>query len=88
MKQVEASEESPIPFWGYVDGIPKEDFGGYDCSEGTVRWVWKDEEDRFEHVLIDTKEDTEVFMVIVLDLQTRQVAGHRLLDLKQEYGLR
>lgn len=88
MQRVAASGDAPFPFWSYADTIPKEDFQGYDCSEGSVQWVWRGDDGRFEHVLIDTKEDPDVFMAVVLDLQKRQVAGHRLLDLKHEYGLR
>lgn len=85
---VSDDEEPPVPFWSYLEEIPVQDFQGYDCSEGNVQWVWRDEAGHFEHVLIDTKEDKDVFMVVVLDLSTKQVFGHRLLDLKREYGLR
>jgi hypothetical protein len=88
MVRVNADGDAPIPFWSYVDSIPKEDFQGYDCSEGSVRWVWRSDDHSFEHICIDTKEDGDVFMVIVLDLARREVAGHRLMDLKREYGLR
>jgi hypothetical protein len=53
-----------------------------------VQWIWRSEDWRFEHVLIDTKEDKDVFMVVILDLVKRAVAGHRLMDFKHEYGLR
>lgn len=88
MQRVAADGNAPFPFWSYVDGIPKEDFQGYDCSEGSVQWVWRDADGRFEHILIDAKQDKDVFMAIVLDLQKKLVAGHRLMDFKHEYGLR
>lgn len=88
MVRVAADGNAPFPFWPYVDQIPKEDFQGFDCSEGCVQCIWRDEDGRFEHIHIDTKEDKDVFMVIVLDLQKKQVAGHRLMDYKHEYGLR
>lgn len=88
MQRVAADGNAPFPFWNYVDDIPKEDFQGYDCSEGSVQWVWRDADGRFEHILIDAKGDKDVFMAIVLDLQKKQVAGHRLMDFKHEYGLR
>jgi hypothetical protein len=88
MQRVAASGDVPFPFWSYVDAIPQEDYQGYDCSDGSVQWVWRDENDRFEHILIDTKEDRDVFMVVVLDLQKKHVVGHRLMDFKREYGRR
>jgi hypothetical protein len=88
MLRVGAGGNAPFPFWSYVDQIPKEEYRGFDCSEGSVQWVWREDGGRFEHILIDAKEDKDVFMVIVLDLQKKQVVGHRLMNFKQEYGLR
>jgi hypothetical protein len=88
MRQLGPTDEPPFDFWPYVAAIPKEDYQGFDCSAARVPWVWRSEDDAFEHVLIDTKEDPDVFMVIVLDRAKSEVAGHRLLDLKREYGWR
>ena len=84
----DADGNAPFPFWSYFDQIPQDDFRGYDCSDGSVQYVWRDDEGRFEHVLVDTKNDKDVFMTIVLDLINKQVIGHRLMDFKGEYGLR
>jgi hypothetical protein len=88
MVRVQSDGNAPFPFWSYVDQIPSEDFQGYDCSEASVQWVWRSEDGRFEHVLIDAKEDKDVFMVVVLDLTKSEVIGHRLMDFKREYGSR
>ena len=88
MLRVRADGDASFPFWDYVERIPSEHFRGYDCSEGSVQWIWRSEDWRFEHVLIDTKEDKDVFMVVILDLVKRAVVGHRLMDFKHEYGLR
>src|SRR5579885_2825604 len=86
MLRVSPDGNAPFPFWHYVDQIPKEDFKGFDCSEGSVQWVWREEGGRFEHILIDTKEDKDVFMVVILDMLKQEVVGHRLMDFKSEYG--
>ena len=83
MLRVSAHGDAPLPFWDYVDQIPKSDFASYDCSDGSVQWIWRSEDRRFEHICIDTKEDKDVFMVIVLDLTKKEVAGHRLMDFKR-----
>jgi hypothetical protein len=88
MVRVSASGNTSVPFWSYVDHIPIADFQGFDCSAGRVQWVWREDGGRFEHILIDAKEDKDVFMVVVLDLLNNQVLGHRLMDFKREYGLR
>jgi hypothetical protein len=88
MSRIPSEGSAPFPFWSYVDRIPLADFQGYDCSEGSVQWIWRSNDGAFEHILIDTKEDKDVFMVVVLDLVKREVLGHRLMDFKREYGLR
>jgi len=88
MVLVSPDDIPPFSFWPYFDQIPKKDFQGYDCSECVVRWIWRGDDQQFEHVCVSAKEDADVFMVIVLDLLKKKVAGHCLMDFKSEYGLR
>jgi len=88
MRQVSPDESAPFEFWSYVDAIPAEDFQNHDCSAGSVQWVWRSGDGRYEHVLVDSHDDADVFMAVVLDLHNQEVFGHRLLDMKAEYGLR
>lgn len=76
----------PCDFWSYFDTIPPAHFQGHDCSAGEVHWVWRDASGQYEHVLVNSR-TANVFMVLVLDLKTLEVYGHRLLDLNAEYGL-
>ena len=78
-------EEPPFDFWNYVETIPTKDFQGYDCSEGKIEYVYRDNSGRFEHVLINSTR-RDVVMVIVLDRFAGSVAGHKLLDLPRRYG--
>ena len=86
MKQLPSHAETPFPFWPYFDAIPSVDFEGHDCSEGAVTYVYEHPNGNYQHVLVNS-EDKNVFMILVLDLTSRSVLGHRLLDLNQEYGL-
>ncbi len=86
MKLLSEAAEAPFGFWDYFEAIPLEDFAGHNCSAGEVNYVWEHPEGRFQHVLVNS-EDKNVSMVLVLDLLNRQVPGHRLLDLNEEYGL-
>ena len=87
MQRVSGDEGIPFDFWPYFDQIPEADFEGFECTEGRVDWVWRTDDGLFEHVLINTREDADVFMVLVLDRQARAVFGHRILNLKNEYGI-
>ena len=60
--------------------------GRFDCSAGIVNWVWRSDAGSFEHVLINAAEDVDAFMTIVLGRSSNTVVGHRLLNLKNEYG--
>ncbi len=88
MVRVGADEAPPFDFWPYVEKIPESDYAGFDCTEGAVCWSWRTNDGRFEHVLISTKEDKDVFMAVILDRAKREVVGHHLLNLTREYGLR
>ena len=85
MRQLSPEAKPPFDFISYFDAIPRADFGSYKCS-GDVTYVWEDALARFQHVLFNSQ-DRNVFMAVVLDLGTRVVAGHRLLNLNQLYGL-
>jgi hypothetical protein len=79
-------EEPAFDFWDYFDAIPREDSGGHDFSGGQVSHVWDMRGTGCQHVLVEC-ETPNVFLVLVLDVAGRRVAGHHLLDLNQLYGL-
>lgn len=86
MSPIDISVGRPFDFWPYFDAIPKQDFEGFDCSNGSVECAYRNSEGSFEHVLIKSQVQN-VYMVLVLDLQKKQVHGHRLLNLDKEYRL-
>ena len=79
-EKIEAGEPL-FDFWPYVEAIPVEDFGSYDCSAGVVGHVYR-MGDQYEHVLIQSQ-FAEVAMVLVLDLANKEVCGHYLLDIRK-----
>jgi hypothetical protein len=81
-RELKEAVEAPPDFWSYFDHIPKKDFGGFDCSDGQIRWAFRTSDGIHDLVHVDTKEDKDAFMVLVVHLQTKTVVGHRLLDLK------
>ncbi len=78
--KIEAGEPL-FDFWAYVEAIPAEDFGEYDCTAGVVGYVYRMEE-KYEHVLIQSQ-FAEVAMALVLDLVNKEVYGHHLLDIRK-----
>ena len=87
MDRVGGEASRPFDFWPYFDAIPAEDFDGFDCSAGEVSSVYRSSNGRYEHVLVNS-DDKDVFMVLVLDLNSQRVVGHYLLNLPVVYSLR
>ncbi len=83
--RVGSEEPPPFNFWPYLDELPQAEWHGHDFSRGAVSYSWL-MQDRWQHVLVDS-EDPNVKLVLVLDLQRQDVAGHWLLDLNRLYGL-
>jgi len=86
MKQLPLDAAPPFDFWDYLQAIPVSDFEEHDCSACSVTYVWEHPNGTFQHVLVNS-EDKNVFLVLVLDISSRCVLGHILLDLNREYGL-
>ena len=77
----------PFDFWPYVDALPAAEFDGGDFTAGRVTYVWQMPNGRWQHVLINEASDRNTFLVLVLDLSSRQVHGHYVLRLAEKYGL-
>ena len=86
MVQLGEDAVPPFDFWSYFDALPKDHFGGHDFSEGRVDYVCEDAQRRYQliHVRCEAK---NVFLVLVLDLSSKTVHGHYLLNLNEEYGI-
>jgi hypothetical protein len=85
MRDVTATAEPPCDIWAYVATLPPPDLGALEL--GDVAYVYRDGRDAYDHVLIDTN-TPETFLVVVIDLRDKAVAGHHLLDLKALYSLK
>jgi hypothetical protein len=84
--RVDPEEAPPFDFWPYFDAIPPADFAGFDFSEGLVTNAWTMPTLGLQHVLVRC-DVANVFLVLVLDLDARQVRGHHILDLNDLYGV-
>jgi hypothetical protein len=86
MTRADGDEAPLFDFWPYFDAIPVDHFQAHDCSSGRVEYVYQHSSGVFEHVLVDS-EDKNIFMVVVIHRSLRQVHGHYLLDINEEYGV-
>src|SRR5690242_17206305 len=84
MQDVTTSGDADLDIWPYVELVPVAELEGHSIDD--VKIVYRSGDGRFEHVLISTG-TKNVFLVLVVDLANKSIAGHHLLDLNREYGL-
>lgn len=86
MRDVTHEVTNVLDIWPYVESIPIADLEGHEIFDRRVEYVYRDPNERHDHVLVMTK-TKNVYLAIVVDLILDRVHGHRLLDLNKEYGL-
>ncbi len=79
-RRVLPAEPPPFDFWPYFDQLTAEEFDGHDFSGGRVTYVWE-MPGGWQHVLVDS-EEPNTFLVLVLNVGTREVHGHHVLGLR------
>lgn len=86
-REDEFSPGGVIDLHSYVAAIPKSDLPGHSLLEADlVEFVRRSGDDRFDQVAYPCREKN-VYLVVVVSLDTGEPYGHFLLDLGQEYGL-
>ena len=86
MREVASADDTEVNIWPYVDAVPAADLQGFAIVDGMVAHVYRAAGDAYDHVLLPS-ETTNVFLAIVVDLKSRRVLGHHLLNLNEKYGL-
>ena len=54
-------------------------------EEELIEIIYRNEEETFDHVLLPT-DDEEIFIALVIDLETERIVGHYRMDLNEEPG--
>ncbi len=76
-----------IDIWSYVEELVIEKIVmKYVYERKLVELVYRNSENTFDHVLLPTN-SANVFIVIIVDLEQKNIKGHFKLDLNKEYGL-
>jgi hypothetical protein len=86
MHDVTEAVSDVLDIWPYVDSIPHADLAGHPVNDRLVEFVYRTDNNCFDHVLVMTK-TKNVYLAVVVDLARGAIHGHRLLDLNREYGL-
>jgi hypothetical protein len=86
MRDVMSEATDVIDVWPYVSAVPQEDLLGHQIWDQFVENVYRDANNRYDHVLVITQ-TKNVYLVVVIDLVWDRIYGHHLLDLNEKYGL-
>lgn len=87
MIDVTLSASPVLDIWPYVQQLIKDKFVlDYVYKNELVEKVYRNDKNTFDHVLLPTS-DSNVLIVIIVDLKQEIIRGHYRLDLNKEYGL-
>jgi hypothetical protein len=76
-----------LDIWPYVEMLVGEDIvSRYVLENFLVEKVYGNSDKEYDHILLPTAE-TDVFVVLVIDLNAQAIRGYHLLDLKKLYGI-
>ena len=87
MVDVTLTAEPVVDIWPYVrqltlDKVVLE----YVFKNELVEKVYRNDKGTFEHILLPT-DNSNIFIVVIVDLRQNKITGHYRLDLNKEYGL-
>jgi len=87
MVDVTITAEPVVDIWPYVrqltlDKVVLE----YVYKNELVEKVYRNNKGTFDHVLLPT-DNSNIFIVVIVDLEQNKIKGHYRLDLNEEYGL-
>lgn len=87
MTDVTESEEAVVDIWDYVEELVNQRLiKPLVLERNLVEKVYRNTVSTFDHILLPT-ETTNNFIVIIVDLIQKKIAGHYKLNLNEEYGL-
>jgi len=87
MIDVTKTAEPIIDIWPYVQRLTEEGLVlNYVNNKQLVDFVYRTEDNLFDHVLLPT-DNSNIFIVIIVDNLNRKIKGHFPLDLNEQYGL-
>ena len=87
MTDVTPRADPVLDIWPYVaEARSGLDLAQYAFEHRLVELVYRSENGRFDHVLIPYGVEN-VYLAVVVDRSQKQVHGHYLLDLNEEYSV-
>jgi len=86
MHDVTKSADEIIDIWEYAEAVFASDFSEQETETWDVAYVYQDGSNTWQHVLVNT-DVPDAYVVFVIAVATRELLGHRFLNLRHMYGL-
>ena len=86
MKDVTQAAGEIVEVWPYLDSVFKKEFSEAETDGWEVEYVYINEPETHQHILVNTRMEN-VYLVVVVDIGSREIFGHYLLNLNEKYGL-
>jgi len=87
MKNVAGEESEPIvDIWPYAEEVFAQELPEISADDAEVSYVYLSGDGKYHHVGI-WYGGPNVYLVVVVNLKEASIYGHRILNLKEEYGL-
>jgi hypothetical protein len=88
MVDVTEKAEAVIDIWPYVKELMDQKIVlPLVYEKELVEKVYRNQTRSFDHILLPTP-DPNVFVVVIVDIDQKNISGHYLLNLNNEYGLK
>jgi hypothetical protein len=86
MRNVTESAEEIVDLWAYADPIIDAEYHNCTSWEWRVAHIYETADHQYQHIGIPVPIN-DTYLTIVIDVPSRRIAGHFLLDLGRLYGL-
>ena len=87
MFDVTETAEPEVDIWRYIETLFLDKIvDNYTFENQLVEKIYRNQTNTFDHVLLPTSSKNK-FIVIIVDLNNKNIMGYHSLDLNLEYGL-
>ncbi len=86
MTDITTSAEEVVDVWPYIETVLDSEYKSANTEDWDVDHVYINQTETHQHLLINTGMKN-VYLVVVIAVAERQIYGHHLLNLNQNYGI-
>ena len=86
MTDITSTAEEVVEVWEYIEGVMYTEYACVETDSWDVEYIYTNQSESHQHILINTGMEN-VYLIVVVDVHSKSIYGHHLLNLNQKYGL-